>query len=56
MHDTGGRAPFLNAAAQALLFWVSWCLPIVFVVTLFDSEKRFFHDILSALVVVRRPN
>jgi len=29
-------------------------LPLLFVVTLVDSEKRYLHDILSALVVVRR--
>src|ERR1700684_1697524 len=24
--DSGARAPFINAAAQALLFYLSWCL------------------------------
>ena len=43
--------PFINAAAQALLFYVSWFLPLVFVVTLVDGEKRFLHDILSGVVV-----
>ncbi len=56
MYGTGARAPFVNAAAQALLFYLSWIFVPVFVVTLFDGEKRFLHDILSALVVVRRPN
>ena len=54
MHDTGARVPFINAAAQALFFYVSWCLPLVFLVTLVDREKRFLHDILAQVVVVRR--
>jgi uncharacterized RDD family membrane protein YckC len=56
MHATGTRAPFVNAAAQSILFYVSWAFPLLFVATLVDSEKRFLHDMLSALVVVRRPN
>jgi uncharacterized RDD family membrane protein YckC len=54
MHDTGARVPFINAAAQALFFYVSWCLPLVFLVTLVDREKRFLHDILAQVVVIRR--
>jgi uncharacterized RDD family membrane protein YckC len=56
MSGTGARAPFINAAAQALLFYLSWAFPLLFVVTLIDREKRFLHDMLSSLVVVRRPN
>ena len=54
MYGSGARAPFVNAAAQSILFYVSWALPLLFVVTLVDSEKRYLHDILSALGVVRR--
>jgi uncharacterized RDD family membrane protein YckC len=54
MHDTGAPVPFINAAAQALLFYVSWMLPVVFLVTLVDREKRFLHDILAGVVVIRR--
>jgi uncharacterized RDD family membrane protein YckC len=54
MHDNGGRVPFINAAAQALFFYVSWVFPVVFLVSLIDSEKRFLHDILAQVVVVRR--
>ena len=54
LYESGGRAPFVNAVAQSILFYVSWFLPLLFVVTLIDSEKRYLHDILSALVVVRR--
>jgi uncharacterized RDD family membrane protein YckC len=56
MYSSATRAPFINAAAQALLFYVSWAFPLLFAFTLIDSEKRFLHDLLSALVVVRRPN
>jgi uncharacterized RDD family membrane protein YckC len=56
MYSSATRAPFINAAAQALLFYVSWAFPLLFAFTLIDSEKRYLHDLLSALVVVRRPN
>ena len=32
LHDTGARAPFINAAAQAVFFYVSWAFPLVFLV------------------------
>ena len=54
LHETGAPVPFINAAAQALLFYLSWCLPIVFLVSLVDREKRFLHDILAGVVVIRR--
>ena len=54
LHDSGGRVPFINAAAQALFFYVSWLVPFVFLVSLVDREKRFLHDILAQVVVVRR--
>jgi len=54
MQDTGGRVPFINAAAHALFFYLSWMLPLVFLVTLVDREKRFLHDILAQIVVIRR--
>ena len=54
LQATGGRVPFVNAAVQALLFYVSWCFPPIFLVSLVDSEKRCLHDILSAVVIVRR--
>jgi uncharacterized RDD family membrane protein YckC len=54
MASTGERVPFINAAAQALFFYVSWCVPLVFLVTLLDREKRFLHDMLAGVVVVRR--
>jgi len=54
MYDTGAPVPFINAAAQALFFYVSWLLPIVFLTTFVDREKRFLHDILAGVVVIRR--
>jgi len=54
MHDNGGRVPFINAAAQAVMFYVSWFFPPIFLVSLFDSEKRCLHDILAGVVIVRR--
>jgi uncharacterized RDD family membrane protein YckC len=54
MLDTGARVPFINAAAQALFFYLSWMLPPVFLVTLVDQEKRCLHDMLAGVVVLRR--
>ena len=54
MHDTGARAPFVNAAVQAVLFYVSWCFPPIFLVSLVDPEKRCLHDIIAGVVIVRR--
>jgi uncharacterized RDD family membrane protein YckC len=54
MHDTGARVPFVNAAVQAVLFYVSWCFPPIFLVSLVDSEKRCLHDIIAGVVIVRR--
>ena len=54
MHDDGARVPFVNAAVQAVLFYVSWCFPPVFLVSLIDSEKRCLHDIIAGVVIVRR--
>ena len=54
LYDSGAPAPFLNAAAHGAFFYISWFFPLVFLVTLVDSEKRFLHDILSGLLVTRR--
>ena len=54
MHDTGARVPFVNAAVQAVLFYVSWCFPPIFLVSLVDGEKRCLHDIIAGVVIVRR--
>ena len=54
MQDTGARVPFINAAVQAVLFYVSWCFPPILAVSLIDSDKRCLHDIIAGVVVVRR--
>jgi uncharacterized RDD family membrane protein YckC len=54
MHDSGARVPFINAAVQAVLFYVSWCFPPIFLVSLVDGEKRCLHDIIAGVVMVRR--
>ena len=54
MHDAGARVPFVNAAAHALFFYLSWFFPLVFLVSLVDSEKRCLHDMLADVTVVRR--
>ncbi len=54
MQDTGARVPFINAAVQAVLYYVSWCFPPIFLVSLVDSEKRCLHDIIAGIVIVRR--
>jgi len=54
MHDSGARVPFVNAAVQAVLFYVSWCFPPIFLVSLVDAEKRCLHDIIAGVVIVRR--
>jgi uncharacterized RDD family membrane protein YckC len=48
MIDTGARVPFINAAAHALFFYLSWMLPPIFLVSLVDGEKRCLHDMLGA--------
>jgi uncharacterized RDD family membrane protein YckC len=54
MHESGARVPFINAAVPAVLFYVSWCFPPIFLVSLVDGEKRCLHDILAGVVIVRR--
>jgi uncharacterized RDD family membrane protein YckC len=54
LHDSGQRVPFVNAAVQSVLFYVSWFFPPIFLVSLVDSEKRCLHDILAGVVIVRR--
>jgi uncharacterized RDD family membrane protein YckC len=54
MHEDGARVPFINAAAHALFFYVSWFFPPIFLVSLVDAEKRCLHDMLAGVTVVRR--
>ena len=54
LDESGGRVPFINAAAHAVLFYLSWFFPLIFLVSLVDGEKRCLHDMLVGVVVVRR--
>jgi uncharacterized RDD family membrane protein YckC len=54
MHESGARVPFINAAVQAVLFYVSWFFPPILLVSLVDGEKRCLHDIIAGVVIVRR--
>lgn len=51
----GERVPFLNAAVHAVLFYISWLFPPVFLVSLLASDKRCLHDMFAGVIVVRRP-
>ena len=50
----GAPVPFINAAVHAVLFYLSWCFPVVFIVSLLMGDKRCLHDMLSGLIVLRR--
>ena len=50
----GTRVPFLNAAVQAVLFYVSTMFPPVFLVSLLSASKRCLHDMLAGVIVTRR--
>ncbi|OAI25248.1 transporter [Methylosinus sp. R-45379] len=50
----GAPAPFLNAAVQGVLFYVSWLFPPLLLVTFITSDKRCLHDILADVIVLRR--
>ncbi len=54
MDASGARVPFINAAAHAVMFYLSWFFPLIFLVSLVDGEKRCLHDMLASVVVVRR--
>jgi len=54
LDESGARVPFINAAAHAVLFYLSWFFPLIFLVSLVDREKRCLHDMLVGVVVVRR--
>ncbi len=53
----GSPVSFVHAAAHAVLFYLTWYLffPLI-LVSLFAHNKRCLHDILTDVVVVRRPD
>ena len=54
MDATGARVPFINAALHAVLFYFSWMVPPILLLSLFTQDKRCLHDMLSGVIVVRR--
>jgi uncharacterized RDD family membrane protein YckC len=50
----GSPTPFLNAAVQAVLFYVSWMFPPILLFSLLSADKRCLHDILAGVIVLRR--
>lgn len=50
----GTPVPFLQAAVHAVLFYVTWMFPPLFLVSLVASDKRCLHDMLADVVVLRR--
>jgi len=50
----GQPTPFINAAVHAVLFYVSWLLPPLFLFTFINGDKRCLHDVLADVVVLRR--
>lgn len=50
----GHPVPFLFAAVHAVLFYVTWLLPPLFLVSLISNNKRCLHDILADVIVLRR--
>ncbi len=54
MANTGAQVPFIVAAVHAVLFYLSWMFPPVFLVALVSADKRCLHDMLSGVIFVRR--
>jgi uncharacterized RDD family membrane protein YckC len=50
----GAPVPFLYAAVHAVLFYLSWMFPPIFLFSLFSADKRCLHDILAGVIVLRR--
>jgi uncharacterized RDD family membrane protein YckC len=50
----GAPVPFINAAVHAVLFYLSWMFPVLFIVSLLASDKRCLHDMLANMIVLRR--
>ena len=51
---SGERVPFLYAAVHAVLFYLCWTFPPIFLFSLLASDKRCLHDMLAGVTVVRR--
>ena len=51
--NDGRPVPFINAAAHAVLFYLSWTIltPLSLLVCFFTQNKRCLHDMLADVVV-----
>jgi uncharacterized RDD family membrane protein YckC len=50
----GAPTPFLHAAVHAVLFYLSWMFPPIFLFSLLSADKRCLHDILAGVIILRR--
>jgi uncharacterized RDD family membrane protein YckC len=50
----GSPTPFLHAAVHAVLFYLSWMFPPIFLLTFLAADKRCLHDMLAGVIVLRR--
>ena len=50
---TGARVSFVAAALHAVLFYFSWTVPPILLVSLIAWDKRCLHDMLSGVIAVR---
>ena len=50
----GRRAPFVNAAAHAVLFYLSLSFPPLLLASFLSRDKRCLHDLLADVIVTRR--
>lgn len=50
----GGRVSFLTAGVHALLLYLSWTFPVVFLISLALDDKACLHDLLAQVRVMRR--
>lgn len=53
-HVDGSPASFISAAAHAVLFYFSWMVPPVFLVSLVTQDKACLHDMIAGVRVMRR--
>jgi len=51
---SGDRIPFLYAAVHAVLFYLCWSFPPIFLFSLLSADKRCLHDMLAGVIVLRR--
>jgi len=51
---SGDRVPFLYAAVHAVLFYLCWSFPPIFLFSLLSADKRCLHDMLAGVIVLRR--